>query len=382
MKILLSLIGDIIGTTGGVEKVLCNMANAMAERGHDVTIMAFVNKEGKPFFALNDSVEFCNMGLGFKYKHLWTNITNLFRDKNTREFRRLMTDCRHIADRVDSFVSKLNPDIIVAFEQRSVVLFNEYIKPKAPVITMFHFNYSQVLKNEKLHYIYKKSSCIQVLTKNDLNQTKNIIGNVPVVQIANAVPQYKEIANLNEKRIICIGRVDGKQKRQHLLIEAFAQISSDYPEWTIDIYGDKSFDKKYYNLCVSLIDEYNLSKQIKFCGISDNINKKIMSSSIFAFPSSYEGFSLALAEALSLGVPAVGYKSCPGTNEMIIDRENGFLIDDGIETFAEALKKLMSNDALRKRMGVNAKESMKISAPDIIWDKWEQLLLKTTEMDL
>lgn len=50
MRILLSLIGNTIGSTGGVEKVLCNMANAMVERGHEVTIFAFENKAGEPFF--------------------------------------------------------------------------------------------------------------------------------------------------------------------------------------------------------------------------------------------------------------------------------------------------------------------------------------------
>lgn len=376
MKILLSLIGDIIGTTGGVEKVLCNMANAMAERGHDVTIMAFVNKEGKPFFALNDSVEFCNMGLGFKYKHLWTNITNLFMDKNTREFRRLMTDCRHIADRVDSFVSKLNPDIIVAFEQRSVVLFNEYIKPKAPVITMFHFNYSQVLKNEKLHYIYKKSSCIQVLTKNDLNQTKNILGNIPIVQIANAVPQYKELANLREKRIITVGRIESNCKRQHLLIKAFAKIFKEYPEWRVEIYGDTNFDPKYYQRCLGLIKKLNLSERVRFCGVTNNVKDRLLKSSIFAFPSRHEGFGLALAEALSVGVPAVGYKSCPGTNELIIDRENGLLCEDGVDSFTDALVKLIGNDELRRKMGVYAKQSMQIYSPNVIWNEWEKLLYR------
>lgn len=45
----------------------------------------------------------------------------------------------------------------------------------------------------------------------------------------------------------------------------------------------------------------------------------------FAFPSAYEGFGLSLAEAMSMGLPAVGYKSCSAVNELIVDGKNGFV---------------------------------------------------------
>lgn len=84
MKLLLALFGNFVNSSGGIEKVLCNMANAMNERGHEVTILGFENKKGDPFFPLNRNVKYYNLGYGFKYNHLCFNITSIFNDKNIK----------------------------------------------------------------------------------------------------------------------------------------------------------------------------------------------------------------------------------------------------------------------------------------------------------
>ena len=61
----------------------------------------------------------------------------------------------------------------------------------------------------------------------------------------------------------------------------------------------------------------------------------VSNASVCAFPSKYEGFPLALTEAMSAGLPCVGFKSCTGVNGLIVDGENGFLVEDGICDFAK-----------------------------------------------
>lgn len=96
--------------------------------------------------------------------------------------------------------------------------------------------------------------------------------------------------------------------------------------------------------------------------------------SIFGFPSAYEGFPLAMTEAMSAGIPAVAYRSCPAVNEIIRDSETGFLVDDGAEPLADALARLMEDENLRRRMGAAAKEDMKQYAAETIWNQWENLM--------
>ena len=376
MKILLSLIGSTIGTTGGVEKVLCNMANAMVERGHEVTILTFEDKEGKPFFKLDERVNFLNLGIGHKLNHFWFNITSFYLNKDRKEVKRLMNDCQKIADVINNRVSDIYADILITFEQRSEVIFKKFINLNIPIITMFHFDYNTVLRNKLLHYLYEKSNCLQVLTKNDLVATKKLIKNTDIVCIPNAVPQSEKQAQLDAKKIITVGRIDPKQKRQDLLIEAFKIVSEKHSEWKLDIYGDTSFNKNYYNECIELIKKYKLEDKVEFCGITKDVEGVLLNSSIFAFPSAYEGFGMALAEGMSVGLPAVGYKSCPAVNELIKDGETGLLCDDGAEPLAQALEKLMSDKELRVKMGKAAKADMAQFAPEKIWDKWEELMDK------
>lgn len=110
-----------------------------------------------------------------------------------------------------------------------------------------------------------------------------------------------------------------------------------------------------------------------------NISKMYQTAEIFVFPSAYEGMPLALTEAMAAGLPVIGYKSCPSVNELIVDGVNGFLCEDGIDDFAEKLKILMQDAELRKKMGQNARESMKQFAPKKIWDEWEDLINKVVE---
>lgn len=130
---------------------------------------------------------------------------------------------------------------------------------------------------------------------------------------------------------------------------------------------------------LSYIKENALENNVYFSGISSDVESKLKVADIFAFPSNSEAFGLALTEAMAAGLPAIGYKSCPAVNEIIIDGYNGFLCDDGVDDFAEKMKVLMQNEELRKQMGKNAKESMKQFAPEKIWNQWEALIEEVTK---
>ena len=70
MKVILLKTGRIINASGGMEKVLFDMANNLSERGYETTVLGFENKIGKPFFHINKNVDFINAGIGYKRKKL------------------------------------------------------------------------------------------------------------------------------------------------------------------------------------------------------------------------------------------------------------------------------------------------------------------------
>ena len=84
---------------------------------------------------------------------------------------------------------------------------------------------------------------------------------------------------------------------------------------------------------------------------------------------------MALAEANSIGLPAVGFAAAPAVNELIKDKVTGFLATDEGD-FARKLVLLMDNKALRVQMGKEAREEMKKYSPNVVWGQWETLLQK------
>ena len=91
----------------------------------------------------------------------------------------------------------------------------------------------------------------------------------------------------------------------------------------------------------------------------------------------FEGFGLALGEAMAVGLPSIGLKIAPAVNELIVDGENGILAENIEEDFAKNLEKLILDSKLRKKMGLNAKEMIKNYSEEKVVNMWDELI-KTT----
>ena len=375
MNILLLNTWRVINSKGGTEKVFCNMANALTDRGHTVLALACENKTGSPFFSLNSKVKFINIGNLTSYEKVVREILTVFEFRKVDRVRkRIKLRAYFMQKKLSPVIKNFNPDVIISFTSDGTFwLKSNKFCLNCPVITMYHFNAEIILKNDIYYESLEQSDCIQTLLNRDIKITKDIITPKKIVTIPNVVPQYVESAELKNKKIITVGRCEPKQKRTHILIEAFNLLKNKFPDWQVEIWGETNVDSKYYDYCENLIRKYNL-QNIKFCGTTNNVEGVCKTASLFAFPSAYEGFGLALTEAMSMRLPAIGFKNCPAVNELIRDGKNGILCEDNVEDFARGLAELMGNSEKRKQYGTQAKEDMKQYAPEIIWNQWEKLI--------
>ncbi len=151
-----------------------------------------------------------------------------------------------------------------------------------------------------------------------------------------------------KKIILSVGRVV-KQKGHDILIKSFAKVHDFHLDWFLVIAGPIE-DKQYYADLRDTIEKLGITKYVEFSGsLSDaELEQKYKQASIFCLLSRFEGFGIAIVEAISYGLPAI--ISAAGCGKEY--RKYGtFVVPIGdIDKAAEAMLKLMENAALRKEI--------------------------------
>ena len=109
-------------------------------------------------------------------------------------------------------------------------------------------------------------------------------------------------------------------------------------------------------------------------GKTKEVCKVYKNADLFVFPSAFEGFGLSLVEAMSAGLPCIGYRSTCGVNEIIKNGKNGLLVDDGVDALTNGLKILMNDQRKRIVMGEYAQSYAKLYSPERVWEQWEKIL--------
>lgn len=372
--------------SGGVEKVICKFANEMLKRGHEVTVLYIDQKEGTSFFPLDHRVKTINILYENGQKAISEKLP--VRLRACREFWRLFSlkKARAInaeykgelyGRQIQKMISQQKPDVVVACSEQSIKYVIDDAKCKVPVIGMIHSGCHETIPELSGAELFAMGKCkaIQVLLPSYVDICKQYIRGTHFIVIGNAVEQTTRLAKYDGKKahkIVCVGAFNGN-KNQQLLADAFALIAHKYPCWSVEFWGN------YHSTKGMRIKKYIKKKnntQLKIMGTTTNIEEVYASADILCMPSYVEGFGLALTEAMAAGLPAVGLKSCHAVAELIENEKSGLLVDNTKEALAAALERLMNEPTLRKRMGQEARRAMEAYAPDVIWEKWEELLIR------
>lgn len=385
MNLLLADLHKFVGYSGGIEHVLSHMAFAMKEKGYHVSVVMADEKEGASFYPFPEDCHFYNLFhmAGMKPIRMSSfgkglrEITRLFSKAGARErnYRMLSAAAPHL----ERVLALEKPDVIISFREPTGRLLLEGLDTKVPVISMLHNDPDEIFAHAPSGEMkaLEKSTRIQALMPSFIKKTEKYLRYDRFVYIPNAVsiPAISAQPGIARKvhTITNVGRITGRTKRQHLLVEAFAGLAKDFPDWQVNLWGD-TYDKAYVTTLKGIIKKQGLEGRVHLRGTTRDMASVWKETDIFAFPSHHEGFGMALAEAMGVGIPAVGYRSCPAVNELIHDGEDGYLTDDGAAPFAEALRKLMEDADRRTAFGKRAKEHMKSFAPEVVWDEWDQLI--------
>ena len=94
-----------------------------------------------------------------------------------------------------------------------------------------------------------------------------------------------------------------------------------------------------------------LGDRLVLLGFRRDVRDVMSAYDVFALASSWEPFGLVFVEAMALGVPCIA-TNAGGAPEVVADGETGLLVPPrNPQALAEAMAKLIADDALRQRLG-------------------------------
>ena len=206
--------------------------------------------------------------------------------------------------------------------------------------------------------LYARSAGVIVQTREAAERMSSIVnGRVPVHVIPNPLFQIPEpVRSPRRREVLFVGRLI-PSKHVDRLIRIFER--ARHGDWRLMIVGGDAQGFSEMGNLRELLRARELESSVELAGTQRDVQRFYRRASIFAFPSSSEGFPNALAEALSFGLPSVAYDCSAGPSDLIEDGRNGFLVpvfDD--ETFARRLENLMNDADLRGRMSQRAVASV------------------------
>ena len=390
MKIAYCLFGTY--SAGGLERVTAVKANWLAEHGYEVYLVTSGHAGRPSYYPLHPSVKHIDLGLCYEVPGAISRF---------EAYRRNLPKYRKHKELLEQLFAEIRPDIAVAagwhegtflyqikdgskkiiehhiWRNANFALHSLYLKQMSHVTLLRRVKSGLlVLWNRWLTYKQgrydQKFDRLVVLTEED----KTYCTHCPTTSvIPNPITApSSEVSPLSDKVILAVGRLDN-QKNFPGLIDIWALIAKDYPDWKLRIVGEGYTDTRI----LQKVKEYSLEGQFELCPFTNNVQEHYLSSSIFTMTSDFEGFGLVLVEAESMGLPLVSY-ACPcGPRDIIRDGQDGFLVERGdMKTFAARLRQLIEDEELRRRMGQAAKVNSQRFSLDNVMKQWEALFAELT----
>ncbi len=218
------------------------------------------------------------------------------------------------------------------------------------------------------------ADAVQVLLPSHEGVLRRKIGYAGKVYVIGNASRFGKCASSSDDgRTIIYPAALNDDKRQTLLVDAFARVAGEFPGWHVVLYGTgkASYEKKLR----ARVAAAGLEDRIVFAGFCDDLTAAYSSCAFVAFPSANEGFPLTVVDAAAFRKPVVGLAATPAIAELIDNGETGLLCGSTDEAYAEGLSRLMRDADLRRRLGEAAcRRFASAYSRDAFLDRWEASL--------
>lgn len=344
---------------GGAERMVCQLAGAMARAGFRVLVITWDPADATSFYPIEPGVRWVRLGFAPGLVDKVRRVRAL-RDALTHADVRVLIGFVMSGDRTVYMAARLAGVRLVAAERN------------APQMYAYRYNRLQRWLTFRL----------LGLTDRIAIQMPNFAAGYPsrlrarMVSIPNPVQPARQHASPERAdargryTLLAVSRLDAEQKRIDCLLRAFGRLAAAFPAWDLRIVGDGPARPVLQEQVVAL----GLADRVRIEPSTPDICAVYVQSHLFVIPSRWEGFPNALAEAMSHGLPAVGFTMAAGVAELI--GAAGWLADglDDSDALAAALSEAMVDGNERLRRGGLAVRHMAQFAPELQFERWSGLL--------
>ena len=169
-----------------------------------------------------------------------------------------------------------------------------------------------------------------------------------------------------------------KQKNLPVLVDAFAKLHVDHPEYILRIIGDapNAEDKEVLADLHHQIETLGLKESVVLEPFMKNVHEAVRQDAMYVSSSDYEGISNAMLESMAIGLPVV-CTDCPvgGAKATIRDDENGLLVPiQDADALYRGMKRVIEEEGLADRLSLEAAKLREELSLDATTDRWMSLL--------
>jgi GalNAc-alpha-(1->4)-GalNAc-alpha-(1->3)-diNAcBac-PP-undecaprenol alpha-1,4-N-acetyl-D-galactosaminyltransferase len=359
MKVTLAIYG--LSWSGGAERVMSIIANYWASQGWDVTLLVLVDNSS--FYPLDPriKVEFLNIArnssanLPLALINTWQRIAILRR--------RIIASEPEV---VISFMNTINVySILACWNLQIPTIVCEHIYPG--------FSDANKIWQGVMKLAYRHADLVTVLTQNALpfypahKGYRSIVMPNPVLEPPATTATERLLATPS---LVAIGRLH-PQKGFDLLLEAFARLHDKHPDWQLTILGEGPIRSELE----ALRSQLKLTECVHFPGSVTNVPDYLRQADLFVMSSRFEGFPMALCEAMACGACVLATDCLSGPSDIISDGVNGMLVaTEDVEALAAGLDRLMSDPAKRQQLASNAPQILDRFGLEQVMKLWDEAI--------
>lgn len=333
---------------GGAEHVATNLLNHFCEK-HD-TYVAITDFKA-PTYPIDDRVHIIDDRIKWKFKGA-SRIPRFVKMAHT--------------------IKKIQPDIILSFltkTNNNALLANLFIRNK--IIVSERVSLAQQTNAKQRLFrrlLYPTANKIVFVVADDCKKF-GMPSKSTVIYNPSMFEPHSDYNNRQRTIVSVSANTRWRIKGIDLLINAWAKIATQNPDWNLEIYGRIYGQLKTDGTCPISHD------RAKWLGWRDDMSEMLKSKSIFALTSRFEACPNSLIEAMSQGCACLGTDCDGGIKEIITDGIDGIIAkNEDIDDIAEKLQMLINDENLRRRLSAGAIEKVKQFDKNAFFAKWDNLI--------